>query len=189
MCIETLPTSSYQISRFSKTRNIWTLIKLYKTYVRSKLEFNTPLWSPHLIKDVKKIEKVQKYFTRRAFKKCNLPYSSYTDRLRQVNMKSLEYRRLYFDLMFMFRIVNGLAGMNFSNYFKFVENPYTLRGKKIKIDPCFKSLSPVWQKSFFCRGSRLWNALPDSITDTKTLFSFKIKLKQFDLSSVAKLVL
>ena len=92
--------SSYQISKFSKTKNIWTLIKLFKTYVRPKLEYNTPIWSPYLSKDIEKIEKIQKTFTRYIFKKLNLPYSSYSDRLRQINLKSLEYRRLFFDLVF-----------------------------------------------------------------------------------------
>ena len=175
---------SYQISRFSKTRNIWTLVKLYKTYIRPKLEFNTPIWSPNLLQDITKIEKIQKTFTRYAFKKCNIPYSSYSDRLRQINLQSLEYRRLFFDLVFMFKIINGLAGINFNAFFKYTENPYTLRGRRSKIEPNFKSFKSVWHNSFFTRGPKLWNALPEILTTSTSLLSFKENLKKFNLNSI-----
>ena len=181
-------TSAYQISRFSKTRNIWTLIKLFKTYIRPKLEFNTPLWSPHLTKDITRIEKVQRTFTRYVFKKCNLPYSSYSDRLNQINLQSLEYRRISFDLIFLYKIINNLAGIKFSNYFIFIETPYTLRSKKIKIKPKYESSIPVWQHSFFSRAPRLWNSLPDKITDSENLSCFKYRLNKFDLNSITKLI-
>ena len=42
--------------------NIWTLMKAYKTYVRPCLEYATTVWSPYLIKDKTKIERVQRYY-------------------------------------------------------------------------------------------------------------------------------
>ena len=107
----------------------WTLLKLYTTYVRPKLEHNTPIWSPNLIKDIHKIEKVQKNFTRFAFKKCNIPYSSYSNRLYQLNIKSLEYRRIYFDLIFMFKILNGLAGVQYTDFFRNKAKPVPTKAK------------------------------------------------------------
>ena len=43
---------SYHILKFTRTKNIWTLLQLYKTYIRPKLEYNTPVWSPFLLKDI-----------------------------------------------------------------------------------------------------------------------------------------
>ena len=37
---------SYRILKSFRTKNIWTLKKLFTTYIRPKLEFNTPVWSP-----------------------------------------------------------------------------------------------------------------------------------------------
>ena len=131
--------SSYHITKFSKTTNIWTLIKLYTTYIRPKLEYNTPIWSPNLAKDIRKIEQIQKNFTRFAFKKCKIPYSSYSNRLYQLNIKSLEYRRVYFDVIFMFKILNGLSGLNPSQFFKLRPQSYQLRQNKLKIDTINRS--------------------------------------------------
>ena len=44
------------------SKNIWIYIKAYKIYVRTILEYNSCVWNPTLIEDVKKLESVQKYF-------------------------------------------------------------------------------------------------------------------------------
>ena len=89
---------SYQLYKSVKTRNIWIWVKLFKTYVRPKLEYATSVWSPDLKKDIKKIESVQKVFTKRACNRCGMPFTSYYDRLVKLNLKSLQYRRIFFDL-------------------------------------------------------------------------------------------
>jgi hypothetical protein len=38
--------------------------KLFTTFVRPILEYNSPIWSPHHAKDIFAIERVQKYFTK-----------------------------------------------------------------------------------------------------------------------------
>ena len=48
----------YQITKSFNSKNIWTWLKIFNTYIRPKLEFNTPIWSPHLIKDIDKIESI-----------------------------------------------------------------------------------------------------------------------------------
>ena len=39
-------------------------VKLFNACVRPILEYNSPIWSPHLSKDVASIERVQQYFTK-----------------------------------------------------------------------------------------------------------------------------
>ena len=41
------------------------LVKAYITYVRPLLEYNSPIWSPASIKDIRRIEGVQRKFTKR----------------------------------------------------------------------------------------------------------------------------
>ena len=180
--------SSYHITKFSKTTNIWTLLKLYTTYIRPKLEYNTPIWSPNLAKDIKKIEQIQKNFTRFAFKKCKIPYSSYSNRLYQLNIKSLEYRRVYFDVIFMFKILNGLSGLNPTQFFKLRPQSYQLRQNKLKIDTINRSNNSLWANSFFVRGTKLWNALPSDLRSITEIERFKQRFKKIDLNKITKLI-
>ena len=67
------------------------ILKLaYNTYVRPILEYCTPVWSPFLIKDIDRIEGVQRYFTRRVFYKNEF---SYKDRLFLLEMESLKVEK------------------------------------------------------------------------------------------------
>ena len=47
----------------SRDRNL--LIKAFITYVRPLLETNSQVWSPHLLKDIRRIEAVQRRFTKK----------------------------------------------------------------------------------------------------------------------------
>ena len=53
----------------------------YKSSVRPHLEYCTPVWSPHYVKDKHMIEKVQHRFTRMVPRMKELPYK---DRLKQL---------------------------------------------------------------------------------------------------------
>ena len=47
------------------SRDSATLIKAFTTYVRPLLEYNSPVWSPFLLKDINSLESVQRRFTKR----------------------------------------------------------------------------------------------------------------------------
>ena len=127
-------TVSYRIFKSFKTTNIWTLLKLFTTYVRPKLEFNSCVWSPYLKTDIFKIERIQKSFTRKAFLRCNIRFSSYQDRLDKLGIKSLQYRRITFDLILIYKIIYGYSDIKFGDYFSFKQNMYNLRGNTMKIE-------------------------------------------------------
>lgn len=177
-------TTSYQIFKAFKTTNIWTLLKLYTTYVRPKLEFNTSVWSPYLSKDIEKIEKIQATYTRTAFLRCNIKFSSYENRLYQLNIKSLRTRRLIFDLVLIYKIIHGLTDMDFNDFFTFKSSPYSLRGNSIKIAAKINSKIPNLQikHCFFLRATKYWNLLPDSIAQTPTLSIFKHRVAKLDFT-------
>ena len=110
-------TCCYRILKSFSTRNIWILLKAFVTYVRPKIEYNTSIWSPHFKKDITSIESVQKLFTRAACNRCNIPFSSYADQLNKLNLKSLEYRRLEFDLILVYKICYKLIDIAFDDFF------------------------------------------------------------------------
>ena len=133
-------------------------------------------------------EQVQKTFLRFAFRRANVPYSSYSDRLYKSNLKSLEYRRVVFDQIFMYKIINNISGLKFSDYFTVRNLKYNLRGRSILIEPLMRYMSPVWCGSFFHRAPKVWNLLPVEISNSSSLCLFKNRLAKFDLRLITEFV-
>ena len=73
-------------------------------HVRPKVEHLTPIWSPFYLKDIDSIERVQRSFTKKI---PGLSHMSYKERLQTLGIKSLEYRRLEYDLMLAYKILNN----------------------------------------------------------------------------------
>jgi len=66
-----------------------------------------------MVKDIEAIETVQRRFTKR------LPgfYSLYyTERLKRLNLPSLELRRLHADLIYCYKVVFGLTDLGTSGF-------------------------------------------------------------------------
>ena len=63
--------------------------KLYKSLVRPIVEYCSPVWSPHLKKDIATLEKVQRRASRFALG-TNANGMSYEDRLKRLQWPTLE---------------------------------------------------------------------------------------------------
>ena len=70
-------------------------------------------YKPIYLKDILHLESVQRSFTKRL---PGLKYESYGVRLQLLNLPSLELRRLQHDLIFCFKILNGLVAGPTENY-------------------------------------------------------------------------
>ena len=92
------------------------LLRVFIVYVRPILEYCSVVWSPCAMKDIDCIEKVQRQFTKRL---PGLKSMSYTDRLKCLDLTTLELRRLHLDLIFCYKIVLGMVAINFSDIFEF----------------------------------------------------------------------
>ena len=116
---------------YSRDRN--QQIDLFNIFVRPVLEFNSPIWSPHLEKDIKAIERVQKYFTKNLL--C-LKSLSYHERLCVLKQPSLALRRVRADLIFLYKILHGLMDTDLKSLFVTntdVVNTHDLRGHALKL--------------------------------------------------------
>ncbi len=156
-----------------------TLVQLFKTYVRSKLEFSSASWNCLLLKDIDLVEGVQRAFTRRlpGMSACN---ASYLQRLDMLQLQPLELRRLHIDLIWTYRIIHGLVDLDSNDFFDFcsVQN----RGHSQKLCPkkCHNWLN-CRVNYFSFRVINVWNSLSNDIVNAKSLSDFKAKIESTDL--------
>ena len=116
--------------------NVTILTKAYITYVRPLLEYCTFIWSPFQIYLIEKIERVQRYFSRRVLFRTRL---SYTERLRILHLDTFEARCIKFDLKLCFKIINNLCGLDPANFFIFAPSTLT-RGHEFKLINSFAAV-------------------------------------------------
>ena len=121
---------AHLIFRCFLSRNTNNLIKAFITYVRPLLEYASSVWSPSYLYLITHIESVQRSFTKR------LPFCkslSYAERLSNLKLQSLEYRRLIFDLVLVFKIIHGFSCLNFTDFFSFANNNNSSRGHPYRL--------------------------------------------------------
>ena len=176
---------AYQILHSFSSNNVWILLKAYTTYVRPILEYNSVIWSPYLKKDIIKIESVQKQFTRTICKRCNLRFSSYSNRLYMLNLKSLEYRRLEFDMFFLYKMYYNMIDLDFNDYFIKNDNCYDLCRHTHHIRPKTRPHTVPYNNFFIHRAYKIWNNLLENIVNATSITQFKCKLKKFNLHQIS----
>ena len=150
---------------------------MFLTYIRPILECNSQVWSPHLIRDINKIERVQRNFTKTL---SGLQTDvSYAQRLIELQIESLEQRRIFNDLCFLFKMVNGLVDMEIGHFFCFNNN--NTRGHRFKLSVQYSRLN--CRKFFFAnRTVPIWNNLPSNVVESINVKIFKTRLSEVDLT-------
>jgi hypothetical protein len=118
------------------------------------LEYAPEVWIPSLQKNIKKIEKCQKYFTKRVLFKCSLPPIPYQQRLEYLQLPTLESRRKLSDLFMAHKIIYGRTDLNPFEIFKPSKRfniPFYRLNSKYKLG---KQFIP-----FAGRVTKIWNQL------------------------------
>ena len=169
-----------------KDKNI--LVKAYKSYVLPILEYGSNVWSPQYLYLIDLIERVQRYFSRRLFKRLGLADTNYINRLLYLSLDALELRRIRSDLIMCFKIVHNFVDLLVSDFFEF--SLVQTRGNSLKMYKKFCKCNIV-KHSFANRVVAYWNFLPDyvenlSLIKANNVLSFKNLLLNIDLSRFLK---
>ena len=156
------------------TRNSTIMLTLYKSMVRSLLEYCCPLWNPRKMSDIQELEGVQRTFTARI---AGVQHLDYWERLKKLAIMSLQRRRERYILLHMWKILNGSISNDLG--VQFVSRPRT--GFKAVVPP-LRSGAPAYHQSlydnsFAVNGPRLWNCLPPNVNKMGEFVSFKRHLK------------
>ena len=89
------------------------LISLFKTYLRSILEYATAVYSPHYTYLILLLENVQRYFTKRL---TGLWDINYNERLKICNLEQLENRRIANDLILVYKLLHNKCVSSIKDY-------------------------------------------------------------------------
>jgi ribonuclease P/MRP protein subunit RPP40 len=171
------------ISRTFISKKKGIISMLYKSLVRPHLDYCIQAWRPHLQKDINVLERVQRRATRMVEECKGLDYE---ERLKVMNLTTLETRRERADLIEVFKILNGLEGLSEEDFFvrnssvtagsmssgtSTRGNSFKLYKKGVKLD--------VAKYSFANRVVNNWNKLPDTVVKAETVNAFKGRLDKF----------
>ena len=153
-------------------------------YFHPLVEYASCVWSPCSVGLIRKIEPVQKRFTKR------LPVWVFLiihERLALLGFESIELRRLKADFWVTYKIMFNLVDLNIDKFFAVRTNKitrghqYTLVKPSVKFVPVCKVRAR--SNIFACRVVDPWNNLDAKSNSFKSLNAFKNVLSLCDLSN------
>ena len=152
-------------------------LKTYKVFVRPILEYCQEAWSPFLQKDIDDLENVQ----RRATKIIpSLSDLSYEERLEKLGLFKLSDRRKRGDMIFLYKIINGLVDIDHHSLFTMKTGGIT-RGHPFKLldDRSNKDRRRYYYSQ---RVVVPWNNLPLKVVNSKSVSLFKRNYDEYILN-------
>ena len=159
-----------------RTRDPTTMLTLYKSLVRSLLEYCCPLWNPKKVTDIQLLESVQRTFTSRI---SSVKHLNYWDRLKSLRLMSLQRRRERYIILQMWKVLNNACPNDLD--IKFHQS--SRHGLKANLPQLSKSSTTrhqsLYDSSFAVLGPRLWNIIPCSLTHEPDFQQFKNSVTKF----------
>jgi len=145
----------------------------YTTLVRPILEYSSPVWDPHLQKDINCLEMVQRRSARFAYQNFSRE-SSVTKMLSYLQWDPLAERRAQAKVCMLYKASNGLVAIPITDYLRVM--PATIRGHDMRYFLAYCRTTTL-RHSFFPDAARLWNKLPSSSVAAPSIEAFKTSLQ------------
>ena len=181
-CAEAAKTGNLVLGKLLRAfhyRDKRVFLNLYKQQVRPHLEFSSSTWSAHQQSEISMLEKVQ---IRAVNSISGLKGATYKEKLKELNLLSLEDRRNRADMIQVYKILHKLDDVDYQIWFttmgetaqrftRLSEYPQNLASTKSKTD--------IRNNFFSQRVVPKWNTLPVNIKDKPTLKGFKSELDKY----------
>ena len=152
--------------------------QLYITLVRTKLEYCSPVWGGLSKTNAVKLERIQRDATRYIL---DYPDFNYKERLLELNLLPLSFRREISDVNFFFKCLNNLYSLAITNFVAFTRQG--LVNTRANSDPntlCVpKCKTVLFSKTYFNRIVNTWNTLPLSLRSSNEFSVFKRNIHRY----------
>ena len=174
ICLKARKILGLLYRRFYGNVNQDVLKQLYLSLVRPHLEYGCHVWNPHLEKDKKALENVQKFACRIATAHWD---ESYDNLLDLANLPPLHERRIHARLGLLYKIIYKLSYFP-EGTFKFRGNSLPNRcSHQLELQVPFARTNSYFY-SFVPHTTSLWNSLPkDTINLSTSHRSFMYHLR------------
>ena len=149
------------------------MINLFTTHIRPVLESCCALWCTGYVQDMRRLESVQRRWTRSVE---GLSDMSYGDRLRVLDLYSVKGRMLRYDIIKCWKIMHGVCSIDPGDLFIMNEGTRT-RGHSFKIS-IERAVLECRRRFFSVRVAHEWNNLPAVVAECTDLSLFKHMLAQ-----------
>ena len=148
--------------------------RAYIAYVRSILDYASPIWDPHLKKDIHALERVNRRAARYVIDDYHR-LSSVSSMLRSLGWSTLEDRRREARLTLFYKIVKGEIAVSSEDIYLELADRQTRSTHKFKYKT--KSASTSNLSNFVTHNTiKDWNTLPASVVDADSSGYFKSRL-------------
>ena len=140
------------------------------------------VWSPHQASNIMKLERIQ----RRATKLILKTTDEYQQRREKLNLLSLEQRRFLFDVLFLYKALNGHIEIDLSDHVQFFKDSdhYMLRRKGDCTLKKNYARTNTFKYRYFNRIVDVWNSLPHSVHWAPSIKIFKRSVRDILIRSL-----
>ena len=150
-------------------KNIFSLV--YKGIIRPIIEYASSVYDPILMKDVNKIESIQRRATKMVI---GLADKNYEERLRALDLPTLRFRRVRGDMINVYKYLHQDYEVDTTKLLPLNQDPRT-RGHYLKIQ-ANHCQSKIRLHFFSQRVINKWNSLQEDTISAPSINSFKNRL-------------
>ena len=148
-------------------------VKLFTALARPHLEYSQAVWAPHLVKHRDLIERVQRRATKQIDGLKNL---SYEERLKEIGLPTLAYRRKRGDMIEVFKHFETYDRSTLSTGFQPRNKICRRHDRQLEWNIALDGIRGCQRNSFYYRIAKHWNELPRNVAMADNINSFKSNL-------------
>ena len=155
------------------------ITKLFKSLIRPILEYGNLIWEPHYVADQQAIEGVQRHATKLI---SSISHCPYPERLKILNLPSLNYRRLRGDMIFLYQITHRNSDSSLFNRLVLLNKSSLARAKAVNfnsnfLNKCFSNYYQVQTWPVFAEMVTISWGCEDKTKSSTSGWSFHLLLE------------